>query len=166
MRSWLWLWLSSTSASSSARSTRTDRRDPQPRNRPRAARVGGRGGSARDCQGRVTRRLDSARVTPKIHIQQLISPVPASVRPASSGARDAGVQSRPAPARVQRATKMIIAFLAVAVAVLVPPLLRRFDDMLLDIAAGHRAAWPMGDPLLECAGEADDDSAVTELTAA
>lgn len=61
---------------------------------------------------------------------------------------------------------MIIAFLAVAVAVLVPPLLRRFDDMLLDIAAGHRAAWPMGDPLLECAGEADDDSVVTELTAA
>jgi hypothetical protein len=55
----------------------------------------------------------------------------------------------------------VIAFLAVPVAALLPSLLRRLDNKLLDIAAGHRAAWPMGDPLLECAGLTDDVAAVT-----
>lgn len=162
MRSRLRL-LSNTSDVSSVRSSRADWREiRKPRNPPRAVRIGGRdGGSARNCRRRVLRRLDAVRAAPKIHVGQRISPVPALDHPALGGALDAGVQSRSAPTRVQRATKAVIAFLAVPVAALLSPLLRRLDNKLLDIAAGHRAAWPMGDPLLECVGLTDDDVAVT-----
>lgn len=54
--------------------------------------------------------------------------------------------------------KVITVFLtAVPAAVFVPPLLRKLDDTLLGIFRGHRAAWPVGDPLLECTDQADDD---------
>ncbi|WP_156994306.1 hypothetical protein [Pseudonocardia acaciae] len=48
-------------------------------------------------------------------------------------------------------------FFVVPVTVFVPALLRKLDDTLLGLACGHRAAWPVGDPLLECTDPADDD---------
>ena len=76
----------------------------------------------------------------------------------SRGALDARVRYRSVLVPVQRAMKVVIVFLAVPVAVFLPPLFRKLDDKLLDITTGHRAAWPMGDSLLECASQADEDA--------